>query len=67
MAIPLFAYEALPADRLAGKIVVDATNYYPQRDGEMDLGGLGSRELLARHLPNSEVGLIRESARRPNP
>ena len=55
VAIPLFAYEALPADRLAGKIVVDATNYYPQRDGEMDLGGLGSSEFLARHLPDSRV------------
>ena len=54
-AIPFFAYEALPSDRLAGKIVVDATNYYPGRDGEMDLDGLGSSELLARHLPDAQI------------
>lgn len=55
VAIPFFAYETLPTDRLAGKIVVDATNYYPGRDGEMGLGGLGSSELLARHLPDVRI------------
>jgi predicted dinucleotide-binding enzyme len=55
LAIPFFAYETLPADRLAGKVVADATNYYPGRDGEMDLGGLGSSELLARHLPDARI------------
>ena len=39
-AIPFGRYEELPADRLAGKIVIDASNYYPGRDGEIDLGGL---------------------------
>src|SRR5215210_2060701 len=55
VAIPFFAYEALPSDPLAGKIVVDAMNYYPGRDGEMDLDGLGSSELLARHLPDARL------------
>ena len=55
VAIPFYAYETLPADRLAGKIVVDAMNYYAGRDGEMDFGGLGSSELLAHHLPDSRV------------
>jgi predicted dinucleotide-binding enzyme len=55
VAIPFCAYETLPADRLAGKLVVDAMNYYPSRDGEIDLDGLGSSELLARHLPNARV------------
>jgi 8-hydroxy-5-deazaflavin:NADPH oxidoreductase len=55
VAIPFFAYETLPTDLLAGKIVVDAMNYYPGRDGEMDLDGLGSSELLARHLPDARV------------
>ncbi|MBA3424768.1 MAG: NAD(P)-binding domain-containing protein [Rubrobacter sp.] len=50
VAIPFFAYEALPADRLSGKIVVDATNYYPGRDGEMDFGGLTSSEVISGHL-----------------
>ena len=54
-AIPFGRYKDLPADRLAGKIVIDASNYYPGRDGEMELGDLGSSELLARHLSGSRV------------
>lgn len=54
-AIPFGRYEELPADRLAGKIVVDASNYYPQRDGEIDLGGLTSTEAVARHLGGARV------------
>ena len=55
VAIPFFAYEALPTDLLAGKTVVDAMNYYPGRDGDMNLDGLGSSELLARHLPDARI------------
>lgn len=54
-AIPFGRYEELPADRLAGKIVIDASNYYPGRDGEIDLGGLTSTEAIARHLSGSRV------------
>jgi predicted dinucleotide-binding enzyme len=54
-AIPFGRYEELPADRLAGKIVIDASNYYPQRDGEIELGALGSSELLAHHLSHSRI------------
>ena len=54
-AIPFWRYEELPADRLAGKVVIDASNYYPRRDGEIDLGGLTSTEAVARHLPDSCV------------
>jgi predicted dinucleotide-binding enzyme len=54
-AIPFGRYEELPADRLAGKIVVDASNYYPGRDGNIDLDGLTSTGLLARHLAESRV------------
>src|SRR5512141_3174031 len=35
VAIPLGKHRALPAERLVGKIVIDAMNYYPGRDGEM--------------------------------
>lgn len=52
-AIPFGRYEELPADCLAGKIVIDDSNYYPRRDGEIGLGGLTSTE--ARHLPGSHV------------
>jgi predicted dinucleotide-binding enzyme len=43
---------------LAGKIVIDANNYYPERDG--DITKLSSKqttssELLAAHLPASKV------------
>jgi 8-hydroxy-5-deazaflavin:NADPH oxidoreductase len=58
VAIPVAAMYGLPAAELGGKIVVDATNYYPQRDGripELDDGSIGSSELLARDLPGSRV------------
>ncbi|CAN5687444.1 NAD(P)-binding domain-containing protein [soil metagenome] len=55
IAIPFFARETLPADELAGKIVVDATNYYPGRDGEIDFDGLTSSELLARSIPGARL------------
>jgi len=55
VAIPLFAYETLPADRLAGKIVVDATNYYPGRDGSLDFGGRTSSEVISGHLPGARL------------
>ena len=56
-AIPLKAYQA-PADALAGKTVIDTTNYYPERDGrmaELDAGELTSSALVQRHLAGSRV------------
>ena len=55
VAMPLFAYETLPSDQLAGKIVVDAMNYYEGRDGQIDFDGLTSSELVARGLPGARV------------
>jgi predicted dinucleotide-binding enzyme len=55
VAMPLFAYETLPSDQLAGKIVVDAMNYYEGRDGQIDFDGLTSSELVARGLPGTRV------------
>ena len=55
LAIPLGQYGTLPAERVAGKIVVDAMNYYPQRDGELMLDGLTSSELVARHLSGARL------------
>lgn len=54
-AIPFGLYSTLPAAQLAGKIVIDASNYYPQRDGEIELGGRGSSELVAQHLAGARV------------
>jgi predicted dinucleotide-binding enzyme len=56
-AIPLGAYETLPADALRGKVVVDASNYYPGRDGaiaEVENGTPSSR-LVADHLDGARV------------
>jgi hypothetical protein len=35
IAVPLRAYSALRPEPFAGTIVVDADNYYPQRDGQI--------------------------------
>lgn len=58
IAIPLGHYRDLPASAFAEKIVVDAGNYYPERDGEIaELadGGTTSSELVAAHLARSRV------------
>ncbi|AXO34321.1 NADPH-dependent F420 reductase [Micromonospora sp. B006] len=46
IAIPLKAVPELPASLFDGKLVVDANNYYPQRDGDI-------AELLDRSLSSS--------------
>src|SRR6476646_2119587 len=35
VTIPLKNYRAVPVEPLAGKIVIDTNNYYPQRDGHI--------------------------------
>jgi hypothetical protein len=58
LAVPLKAYADLDPAPYAGKVVVDANNYYPDRDGhiaELDEGTLTSSELLARHLAGARV------------
>lgn len=54
-AIPFGRYRELPAERLSGKVFVTASNYYPDRDGGIDLGGLAQSELVAQHLPGARV------------
>ncbi|HSC26387.1 MAG TPA: NADPH-dependent F420 reductase [Vicinamibacterales bacterium] len=58
VTIPLKNYRAVPVAPLAGKIVIDTNNYYPQRDGhipELDDESTTTSELLQAHLPNSKV------------
>jgi 8-hydroxy-5-deazaflavin:NADPH oxidoreductase len=58
VTIPLLAYRSVPVNPLAGKVVIDTTNYYPGRDGqiaELDSGSATSSELVQRHLPTSAV------------
>jgi hypothetical protein len=54
-AIPFGRYAELPADALAGKVVISAANYYPGRDGSFDLAGRADTELVAEHLAASQV------------
>ncbi|AKU99531.1 putative dinucleotide-binding enzyme [Labilithrix luteola] len=58
VTIPLKAYESVPVEPLAGKVVIDTNNYYPQRDGhirELDDESTTTAELLQAHLPKSKV------------
>jgi hypothetical protein len=58
VAVPVRAYPLLPAATLAGKLVLDAGNYHPPRDGqlpELDDKSLTSSEYLRRLLPDAEV------------
>ncbi|SEQ40942.1 hypothetical protein SAMN05421756_103370 [Microlunatus flavus] len=58
VSTPLAAVGTLPVDLLAGKVVVDTNNYYPQRDGHvaaLDEGTTTSSELLADHLVGARV------------
>lgn len=58
VTIPLKNYREVPVDELAGKIVIDTMNYYPERDGhiaELDTGSTTSSELLQAHLASAHV------------
>ena len=58
VAVPFGKYETLPAGAFEGKVVIDANNYYPQRDGrfaELDGGETTSSELLASHLKGARL------------
>lgn len=55
VAVPLKAYGSLPRAQLSGKIVIDAMNYYPQRDGQLDFQGHTASEFVAQHLPGARV------------
>ena len=58
VTIPLKNYRSVPVEPLAGKVVVDTNNYYPQRDGhipELDAEATTTSELLQAHLPRSKV------------
>jgi predicted dinucleotide-binding enzyme len=58
VTIPLAGIETLPVEELAGKVVIDTNNYYPQRDGnieELDNESLTVSELTQRKLPASHI------------
>ncbi len=58
LTIPLHRYREAPVAPLAGKIVLDTCNYYPNRDG--NIAALDNRltttsEMVAEHLSHSRV------------
>lgn len=58
VTVPLKNYLDVPVEPLAGKIVIDTNNYYPQRDGQV--AGLDAERdtvsgMLQAHLPHSRV------------
>jgi len=58
IAIPFGKIKALPAEAFRGKVVIDAGNYYPERDGnvaELDKDVTTSSELLASHLKGARL------------
>jgi len=58
VTIPLKNTDRLPADVLRGKIVIDTSNYYPQRDGQiaaLDGQSTTTSGLVQSRLPGSRV------------
>jgi 8-hydroxy-5-deazaflavin:NADPH oxidoreductase len=58
VTIPLKNIGEIPVEPLAGKLVIDTNNYYPDRDGtiaELENESTTTAEMLQRHLPASKV------------
>ncbi|MFC5379798.1 NADPH-dependent F420 reductase [Aquipuribacter nitratireducens] len=58
VTIPLSAYRDVPTGPLAGSVVIDTMNYYPERDGRfpaLDDEATTTSELLQEHLAESHV------------
>src|SRR5690348_10303642 len=58
LTIPLVAVDSVPAALLAGKVVIDTSNYYPQRDGQiaaLDDRSTTTSGLVQSLLPGSTV------------
>jgi len=58
VTVPLKAYESVPVEPLAGKVVIDTNNYYFERDGHIE--ALDNKQttvsaMLQQHLPTSRV------------
>jgi predicted dinucleotide-binding enzyme len=58
LAVPMHRFHGLDPDLLAGKIVVDVMNYWPEVDGvlpEFEAAGLSSSEIVQRRLSSATV------------
>ncbi|MDQ2100534.1 MAG: NAD(P)-binding domain-containing protein [Tychonema bourrellyi B0820] len=54
-AVPFSSTMSLPADALAGKMLISASNYDPQRDGEIEIDAPSQSEAIAQRLPQTVV------------
>lgn len=54
-ALPFAITMELSPEHLAGKVLASSANYYPQRDGTIDLGGMTHTEALAQRLTKTRV------------
>lgn len=67
VSVPFRAHRELPVEQLAGKVVLDTNNYYPQRDGhvvELDDDSITSAEFEQRHLGSALVKVFNNIAHR---
>jgi predicted dinucleotide-binding enzyme len=58
LAIPFGKYQTLPEHGFHDKVVIDANNYYPSRDGKiaaLDKGETTSSELIGEHLKGARL------------
>ena len=58
LTIPLKNVADVPADILRDKVVIDTSNYYPQRDGQisaLDAGSTTTSELVQSRLPGARI------------
>jgi predicted dinucleotide-binding enzyme len=58
LSVPLTAHTSIPAEILAGKTVLDTSNYYPFRDGriaELDEEAVTTSEMMQRHFAESRL------------
>jgi 8-hydroxy-5-deazaflavin:NADPH oxidoreductase len=58
VTIPLGSYAQVPVEPLAGKVVLDTDNYYPDRDGriaELEDESTTTSEIVQRHLAGARV------------
>ncbi len=58
VTVPFKNYRDVPAEPLAGKVVIDTNNYYFERDGhyaDIDKGDATVSGCLAAHLPTSKI------------
>jgi len=58
LAVPMHRFRELPPDLFAGKVLIDAMNYWPETDGddaELAAAADGTSSVVQRHFPAAHV------------